>query len=733
MNLKYIFKALSFSLVTSFVFASETNDNCNEIKEYLENKSLNYTKTIEKCNMNDQGKVIELKVNNENLQEEDVNKILSYDTIKNLEYVIVFNEGEEQDTPYSHILLPHPGYSKFPSAIVNLPELEILDFNYENFRYIKYSPDLNYISLEDGLLKLSKNLKKLTLSQVDLNNENMKELSALTNLEELKLNYCLFDKDGFTSFENHENLLKLSIINTKGYGKIIPNHIEKIKSLKELYIQKGYCEGNKYDFNGLENLESLYFDISEKCDLDLSKNKKLIDLSIIGPNDIIFGIGINDPISLELPNSLKKLKLSDLTFSSNNYKAIASLPDLEELTMIYYGDSENFDIKSLECHDKLKRLTISSHISSSEILKDNLDFLNNLVNLTYLDLYENSIDEIPQLKNLKKLEHLDLAHNKLYKFPQELTELKNIEYIDLKLNDIYDTLPESLNKLENLKYLNIEENKSFSGKVLTNKSIEKCGYSNYNDLCIPKYYELNCLIDKRVSLKTCEGENNTDESTDGSCGEGHGKCPSGQCCNKDGKCGTTEDYCLISKKCQINYGNCIDECEQMYNQLRKLGENKVDSITCIADKQGKAQKIVIHSGDQTYIDQLENISDLESLTIECVSTIDNFKPILHNENITEFVIISRCYYSNGIFPEDILNLKKLKILDLSTQSIKTLPSDIKNLKNLEYLNLFRSKLKDLPDEFGELENLKHLKISDNEFTKFPKVIANLKSLEVLEL
>jgi len=59
MNIKFIFKALSFSLVISFVFASEIN-NCNEIKEYLEKKSLNYTKTIEKCTMNDQGKITEL-------------------------------------------------------------------------------------------------------------------------------------------------------------------------------------------------------------------------------------------------------------------------------------------------------------------------------------------------------------------------------------------------------------------------------------------------------------------------------------------------------------------------------------------------------------------------------------------------------------------------------------------------------------------------------------------------
>jgi len=30
------------------------------------------------------------------------------------------------DDSYSHILLPHPGFSEFPSVIANLPELEEL-------------------------------------------------------------------------------------------------------------------------------------------------------------------------------------------------------------------------------------------------------------------------------------------------------------------------------------------------------------------------------------------------------------------------------------------------------------------------------------------------------------------------------------------------------------------------------------------------------------------------------
>jgi len=57
--MKFILKALSFSLVSSVVFAAETND-CNEIKNYLENKSLDYNKTVEKCITDNQGKVVEL-------------------------------------------------------------------------------------------------------------------------------------------------------------------------------------------------------------------------------------------------------------------------------------------------------------------------------------------------------------------------------------------------------------------------------------------------------------------------------------------------------------------------------------------------------------------------------------------------------------------------------------------------------------------------------------------------
>jgi len=43
-------------------------------------------------------------------------------------------------------------------------------------------------------------------------------------------------------------------------------------------------------------------------------------------------------------------------------------------------------------------------------------------------------------------------------------------------------------------------------------------------------------------------------SYDGLCGEGKGKCPSGQCCSQYGYCGSTSEYCGVG--CQSEFGKC---------------------------------------------------------------------------------------------------------------------------------------------------------------------------------
>jgi len=63
-----------------------------------------------------------------------------------------------------------------------------------------------------------------------------------------------------------------------------------------------------------------------------------------------------------------------------------------------------------------------------------------------------------------------------------------------------------------------------------------------------------------VYNKYLEEQNNnnsiSDESTINRCGPKYDKCPSGQCCNKNGKCGTKATFCSKQKGCQPKYGKC---------------------------------------------------------------------------------------------------------------------------------------------------------------------------------
>lgn len=51
------------------------------------------------------------------------------------------------------------------------------------------------------------------------------------------------------------------------------------------------------------------------------------------------------------------------------------------------------------------------------------------------------------------------------------------------------------------------------------------------------------------------------------CGEGIGKCPDGQCCSKNGLCGTTVAFCNVGNGCQKEFGLCNSE-----DQTGKCGE-----------------------------------------------------------------------------------------------------------------------------------------------------------------
>jgi len=75
------------------------------------------------------------------------------------------------------------------------------------------------------------------------------------------------------------------------------------------------------------------------------------------------------------------------------------------------------------------------------------------------------------------LRRLYLHSNKLNRLPQEIGELRQLQYLDISRNQP-NMLPDSITRLHNLQYLNIRANQQFSlpraqEKFLQGKKVER--------------------------------------------------------------------------------------------------------------------------------------------------------------------------------------------------------------------------------------------------------------------
>jgi len=88
------------------------------------------------------------------------------------------------------------------------------------------------------------------------------------------------------------------------------------------------------------------------------------------------------------------------------------------------------------------------------------------------------------------------------------------------------------------------------------ENIENCFGPTITNVSNEEKDEYSCfsLIDQSLL-----GTNDLTLSTNnlnGRCGPNYGRCPSGQCCGKNGKCGTKATICSKQNGCQPNYGKC---------------------------------------------------------------------------------------------------------------------------------------------------------------------------------
>ncbi|CAM4785800.1 unnamed protein product [Rotaria magnacalcarata] len=92
-------------------------------------------------------------------------------------------------------------------------------------------------------------------------------------------------------------------------------------------------------------------------------------------------------------------------------------------------------------------------------------------------------------------------------------------------------------------------------------------------------------------------------------------------------------------------------------------------------------------------------------------------------------------YDNIIksIPEQIIQIRLLKVLDLSRNQLAYIPPTLCKLSNLEVLIINNNKLVSLPEEIGQLEKLIELDVSSNDLTQLPYQIGTLIFLRTLQI
>ena len=161
---------------------------------------------------------------------------------------------------------------------------------------------------------------------------------------------------------------------------------------------------------------------------------------------------------------------------------LQEFPNLIYLEVFSWGDLDSQEAMVLL--EEICELEALQHLDFAGFgLAKIPECIGNLRNLNYLDLRGNNLSEFPEsICGMERLTHLYLGSNELRKLPKSIGSLKTLISLDIEGNQL-EKLPESIYRLESLVYLHLGMNqitelpKSFC-KLKSLKELE----GNFNQL-----------------------------------------------------------------------------------------------------------------------------------------------------------------------------------------------------------------------------------------------------------
>jgi Leucine-rich repeat (LRR) protein len=287
-------------------------------------------------------------------------------------------------------------------------------------------------------------MEQLTLYYNRLSGEIPPALSNLTNLRVLHLDFNMLSGAIPSSFGLLPSLSRLTLGGNNLSGTI-PDSFWNISSLTSYSVQQNMLNGTMPPdaFSNLPNLQSMFMDHN----------------FFHGPI----------PRSIANASELWIVQLGRNSFSGIVPPEIGRLAKLQRLVLL----ETLLEAKEPRDWEFFTALTNCSQLQFLElgvsrfggILPDSVSNLS--TSLIQLNVNDNTISgSIPDdISNLKNLQYLDLSKNSFTgSLPSSLGSLKNLAFLYVFDNNMSGSVPSAIGNLTELNYMNLESN-SFSGRI----------------------------------------------------------------------------------------------------------------------------------------------------------------------------------------------------------------------------------------------------------------------------
>jgi len=673
MIIKRIAKVLLLTTLASVVLSNnELTGDCNEIEKFLSAEKPEdqyfFVDTIKDCEVNEEGKLIKIHINENNLSSELFKKIFKYDTLKSIILSII-------DLQQIHL-----------DEIGALPNLEELVLNRCDIKSnLTFKPNSAIRSLEitntdyrkiKDFLKNLNSLKKLILYNDEYyssNGEFIDELTSLENLEELHA-YFLPEK-ALKKLKNIENLTTLQLYNLDNDNSLfeVLSSLTKLKKFSCIYCELKQIPDSLFNIKSLETLE-------------------------------LYDSGIT-----EIPKNIEKLEnLSFLNLELNNIKNVPDeIGNLENLTKLILTNNKLEKFPSTL--GNLKNLEVL-YLNENSIYDKLPESLNDLSKLKYVK-FESNVDIKGKALSNESLEKCIYSDNYDICLPGEIKCLEE-DYGFEPCDDNEENNNIDKDECEKLyNYFENEKSGSYRDKVI------KCTTNSQGEI---KTLRLHTVIVNKEIVKIIGSNLSIEDLRFNHCD--FLEKDNYDSLKKLSKLHSLEIYFYD----ETNYiPNCFEDLD-----LKKLSiiGNELTSIPKYIFNYKNMEYLNLETNSISKIPEdiakLKNLKELYlqnnliSVIPEGLTELQDLKHLNLQNNIISKI------------PNQLENLNNLEILDLGDNNISELPDKFGNLKNLKELNLSGNNLKKFPKLLENFENLVKLDLSFNEiYDVLPEYLNNLSKLE----